>query len=76
MTSSIVSKIYEFFAAVLLRQQSSPTCFVYWECTVEIRKRGHSKKLVKKQPEGCFLRDKVRHAQENLLYKLYYTTYT
>jgi len=43
---------------------------------VEICKRGHSKTLVKKQPEGCFLRDKVRHAQENLLYKLYNTTST
>ena len=51
-----------------------PTCFVYWECTVEIRKRGHSKELAIKQPEGCFLRDKVRRAQENLLYNLHNTT--
>jgi hypothetical protein len=52
-----------------------PTCFVYWECTVEIRKRGHSKKLVKKQPEGCFLRDTGQHAQI-LLYNLHNTTST
>jgi len=29
---------------------------------VDVCKRGHSKILVKKQPEGCFLWDKVQHA--------------
>jgi hypothetical protein len=69
-------KIMSFSAAVLLQGQSLPTCVVYWVCTVKIRKRGHSKILVKKQPEGCFLWDKVWHAQEKLLYKLYNTSST
>jgi hypothetical protein len=47
-------KIMSFFAAVLLRRQSLPTCVVYWVCTVKIRRRGQSKILVKKTTRRLF----------------------
>jgi len=47
-------KIMSFSAAVLLQGQSLPTCVVYWVCTVKIRKRGHSKILVKKTTRRLF----------------------
>jgi len=53
-------------------------CFLYWLSMVDVCKRSHSKILVKKQPEGCFLWDKVQHAtgESALQIIIHYTPYT
>jgi hypothetical protein len=57
LSSNIVEssspKVMSFFLLLfLLWQQSSPTYFLYWVGTVKVRKRGHTKILVKNNQIG------------------------